>query len=243
MKSLNLFVTLVAASSGANAAILATDNFTYADGNLAGNGGWSNHSGSGSFIQVTSGQAIVDHGTGSREDLNITFTPTISGLIRYSFDFSVSDNTDISGSNRDAFAHFGNGGGGGSLNNFVASVSAAPSSGTVGTNYTLGIASSGAESVETTWGTDLVYNTTYQAQVTFNIDTGITTLSVDGGTEVSTVTPAATGLSIDAFALRQGDSTNDEVVTLDNLVIEAIPEPSSALLSGLALLGLLRRRR
>ena len=42
------------------------------------------------------------------------------------------------------------------------------------------------------------------------------------------------------------DPTADETITIDDLVIshaEAVPEPSTALLGALSLLGLLRRRR
>ena len=52
------------------------------------------------------------------------------------------------------------------------------------------------------------------------------------------------GQSLKAFAFRQSDSSNNETVTVDNLVITTnVHKLSSVLLSGVALLGLLRRRR
>ena len=51
------------------------------------------------------------------------------------------------------------------------------------------------------------------------------------------------GQSLKAFAFRQSDSSNNETVTVDNLVITTnVHDISSVLLSGVALLGLLRRR-
>ena len=73
-KALLTLATFGLIIGGANAAALVNKTFTHADGNLVGNtpttgGAWASHRGAGNIpIQVTSGQAVVTHGSGSRED-------------------------------------------------------------------------------------------------------------------------------------------------------------------------------
>lgn len=55
-----------------------------------------------------------------------------------------------------------------------------------------------------------------------------------------------TGATIDGFALRQSNSSSDETITIDNLVITsvtAIPEPGSFAAIGLLAGGFVLRRR
>lgn len=71
----------------------------------------------------------------------------------------------------------------------------------------------------------------------------------DGETDVvkmyvgNTLTNTFTGLNLDAADQFISFHANNVVANLDNLSITAIPEPSAALLGGLGLLALLRRRR
>jgi hypothetical protein len=66
-------------------------------------------------------------------------------------------------------------------------------------------------------------------------------------TRISLDLSSITGLNNQSFvAIRFDDfdnGTGNDAMRIDNLLITAIPEPSSALLGGLGLLGLLRRRR
>ncbi|MBT7816242.1 MAG: hypothetical protein HN566_05830, partial [Polaribacter sp.] len=65
--------------------VLISEDFTYADGSLVGNSTWGNVSGTAGDFLVTSGQAVVQHGTPS-EDVNITWT-AVAGDIYAGFDF------------------------------------------------------------------------------------------------------------------------------------------------------------
>ncbi len=71
----------------------------------------------------------------------------------------------------------------------------------------------------------------------------------DGETDVvkmyvgNTLTNTFTGLNLDAADQFISFHANNVVANIDNLSITAIPEPSAALLGGLGLLALLRRRR
>ena len=64
-----------------------------------------------------------------------------------------------------------------------------------------------------------------------------------GNTPYVAATNTGTDASlIGAVGLRQGTASSAPTVTIDNLVV-SIPEPASALLGSIGLLGLLRRRR
>ena len=76
----------------------------------------------------------------------------------------------------------------------------------------------------------------------FDFGTGIASLTAGGQTIFGTT--ALLGETLDRFALRQSDSSTDETITIDNLVVSNIPLPAGLplLLSALAGLGFLRRR-
>jgi hypothetical protein len=77
------------------------------------------------------------------------------------------------------------------------------------------------------------------------------TLSYDFATKIGSVTAggdtafadADTEASFDSFALRQSSSSSDETISVDNLVIDVVPEPGSLALLGLGSLLIARRRR
>ena len=48
------------------AAIIVSDDFSYPDGSLVGNGGCVSHSGTAGDLMVVNGQAVVQHGVPSR---------------------------------------------------------------------------------------------------------------------------------------------------------------------------------
>ena len=206
----NYFVILILITSLSFGQI-ASDDFTYSDGSLVGNGAWVNHSGNAGDLLVSSGQVVVQHGTPS-EDANLPFTP-VSGVLYYGIDLSVSSSSDIPGSDNEYFAHFRTG------NTFRARLDVVP--GTGGGNYTLGISSSGS-TADVVWGTDLTFGVTYRAIVKYDQDGGVATLWIDasssGDTSIIGDTPSS-GTSIESFALRQSDSNNNETITVDNLIV------------------------
>ncbi len=224
-KVLSFVFAAMFAVSVANAATLVSEDFSYADGDLVGNGGWTNHSGSESFIQVASGEAVLSHGGGSREDAGVTFTEVTSGVITATFDLTVADDAAISGSDSEYFAHFMSEGD----FNFRARVDVVP--GEDGGDYTLGIAST-SSTAEAVLGVDFTFGDVVAVTLSYDLDTGFATLSAGGETESGSVQGTEAGL--DRFALRQSNSSSDETITVDNLVITGdvtpIPEPSSVAL-------------
>ena len=210
---------------------IASDDFTYSDGSLVGNGAWVNHSGTAGDLLVSSGQVVVQHGTPS-EDANLPFTP-VSGVLYFGIDFSVSSSSDIPGSDNEYFAHFKNDG-----NGFRARLDVVP--GTGGGNYTLGLSSSGS-TADVVWGTDLTFGVTYRAIVGYDQDSGVAQLWIDasssGDTSITGDTPSS-GTSIESFALRQSDSNNDETITVDNLIVaQTFAEVSGAATSTQVTIG------
>lgn len=221
------------ATGSAFAAPLASDDFSYADGSLVPNGGWATHSGTAGDLLVASGAAVVQHGTPS-EDANLGFGDNTTGILKATFDVVVDDNTAIGGSDFEYFAHFSDGG----TSNFKSRLSL--TSATTTGDYSFGIAS-GSSTEEATTVADFNYGDTVSVMLFFNLDTGIGSATIGG--ETITGTGIFAGETLSAFALRQSDSSNNETITVDNLVIENIPEPSSLALLGLGGLLIARRRR
>ncbi|WP_299553594.1 T9SS type A sorting domain-containing protein [Seonamhaeicola sp.] len=214
MKNLNiLFLFLLI--SGVSFGQTTSDRFAYTDGNLVGNGGWTSHSGSGGFIQVSSGQAVIVHGSGSKEDANISFS-AVSGSIYYSFDFSVDDlGNPYSGTDNEYFAHFMVGTG-----SFSARLDIVPPS--AGGDFNVGI-STLESSADNTWPTDLSFATTYRVTVKYDQNLNQAQLWIDATLETDTSILGSDetdpGNAITAFALRQSTSSENETIRIDNLVI------------------------
>lgn len=225
---------LICQSQGAT---LASDDFSYDDGRLVPNGGWDIHSGRiDQGLLVSGGAAVVQHGTPS-EDANFTFAPQTAGVLTATFDVIVNDDTVIGagGTDFEYFAHFMTRG---SFNFRSRLDLVAP---TVGGDYSFGLSSS-SSTAQATLASDFSFGDTIPVSLSFDLADGMGSLTVGG--ETISGDASDSGQSLDAFAFRQSDSSNNETITVDNLVITTnVPEPSSALLSGVALLGLLRRRR
>ncbi len=210
----NVMSTITAATCVPSNTLPITDDFTYADGSLIPNGLWLTNGGTPGDFLVASGQAVVEHGAPS-EDVIIPFTP-VSGKIYYGLDFSVVDpGAPITGSDFEYFAHFKDSGFG-----FKARLDIVEA--TSGGDYTVGI-STGTSTAEATWTADLSFGTTYRAIVMYDQDANLAQLWIDataiGDTSILGGDDADPGSSMEAFSLRQSDSSTNETVLVDNLVI------------------------
>lgn len=191
------------------------ENFDYADGSLTSNPNWSDFSGTTGDLLVSSGQAVVQHGTPS-EDASIAFIP-VSGDIYYAFDFTVvNPGSPITGGDYEYFALLkdDNFAFGGRIDVVEAN--------TPGNDFTVGISSSNS-TADSVWATDLSFDTVYRATVRYNQDTNIAELWINANTSTDTsilgTDEADPGIGITQFALRQSDSSLNEGVLVDNLVI------------------------
>jgi hypothetical protein len=198
----------------ASAAVIVSDTFTYADGSLVPNGGWTNHSGTVGDLLVTSGEAVVQHGVPS-EDAHLEFT-AVQGSIYYALDFRVSASGQIIGGDYEYFAHFTDGG----TFNFRArlDVVEAPNGG----DFSVGI-STATSTAEAVWPSDLSFGTTYRAVVRYDQDANIAELWVNPTVETDPSILGADGTdpgdTILWMALRQSDSSLNETVYVDNLCV------------------------
>lgn len=253
MKAIGILTALLVVGMlavSANAAIIISEHFDYPDGNLVPSlpAGWANHSGTGTFIQVVTGQAVLTHGSGSREDANISFTPNAGPKIFYGFDFSVDDlgvpYANDGTPDFEYFAHFRTGFA------FAARLDIVAATG--GGDFSVGISSDGS-TADTIWGTDLTYGTTYRVVVGYDQVINQAQMWIDAVLETDTSIlgndQVAAGDVPDSFALRQSFSDANETIRIDNLHIGdnfsnvVVPEPATALLLGMGGLVLLRRRR
>lgn len=245
MKLQNLISSVLVLPLTGWAGVLVTENFDYADGDLTGNPAWTAHSGGGgSPIQVSSSTAVLSHGSGSREDINTTFPAISTGTLSAMFSLTVNDDATVSGSDFEYFAHFGTGGGA-AMSNFAARMDVVAPTNSVDFNFSLGIASESG-TAEIVYDSDFTFGDQLTILLDYDLDTGLSSLTVNGGTTITTANAGSTGVSLTAFGLRQSNSSPDETITIDNLVISdstMVPEPSTAILGSFALLGLLRRRR
>ena len=230
MKKLYFSLLFIMVASLSFGQVIISETFTYADGSLVGNGGWATHSGTPGDMTVTSGQVLVQHGTPS-EDANISFS-AVSGTIYYAIDITVVDpGGAISGSDSEYFAHFNTSG-------FRARVDIVPPSG--GGDYTVGIATNNS-TAEATWASDLTFGQTYRITVEYDQDNDASRLWVDASastdTSISGSSAGAAGSSITSFALRQSDSSNNEGILVDNLIVgntfdDTIPNTSCGVTLG-----------
>jgi hypothetical protein len=247
MKKTMTLLATISVVGIASAGILVSDDFSYSDGSLVDKtpsigGTWANHSGTAGDLLVSDGAVTVQHGSPS-EDANISFATFTSGALYYAFDFSVAEPGNANSiSDAEYFAHFKDDG-----SDFASRLGIENPSNSG--DYTIGIGV-GTES-DAVWGSDLTFGTTYHTVVEFNFSTGVSTLWLDPASWNDTyiVSAADSVPDISAFALRQSDSTWNEGITVDNLIVsttfaETIPEPATLSLVGLlgGTLLFLRRR-
>lgn len=226
-------------------AIYSTDfnSPTYGDGAIIAQDGW--------IITGTSTVSpinVANTGTNGTVSLTTTgqdvrrvFTPTIStGSVYLKADITVGS----AQTGGDYFLHLSDGG----ANNLLARVYIKSS----GTGFVMALGTSSGTTGLIYGSTALSFATTYTLLARYDFvagtanDTGalfINPTTDDGSGDAPYVPATTTGTDatiIGAVGLRQGTTT--PTVTVDNLVV-SIPEPSTALLGSLGLLGLLRRRR
>ncbi len=190
------------------------EDFNYSDGSLTDNPLWTGFSGTSGDLMVSSGKALVQHGTPS-EDAQTQFAP-VSGSIYYALDFTViNPGNVISGTDNEYFAIFKDSGSG-----FAAQLDIVPPA-TTG-DFSVGIAS-GSSSADSVWATDLSYGVAYRATVKYDQDANIAQLWINASLESDTSILGAdldgSGKSIVSFALRQSDSNLNEGILVDNLRI------------------------
>ena len=196
---------------------LASDDFSYPDDTpLALQPGWDRHSGAtddndmpiNDFL-VFDGKAVVQHGVPS-EDVNLAFADVTAGNLTATFDITVNDDEIIGGTDFEYFAHFFTSG----SFNFRARLSVvAPNQ---AGDYSLGLSST-TSTEEVTLTNDFNYGDTVAVELTLDVTTGVASLTVNGETIVGT--SGNPGETMNRFALRQSDSSNNETVTVDNLVV------------------------
>lgn len=204
----------LAFASTSSAQVLASDDFTYPDGSLVGNGGWASHSGLPGTLFVSGGEVVVS--TFESEDANLAFTP-VAGNVYYAIDFRIEDpfTGPFTGTDNEYFAHFKDSG-----FNFAARLDVVAATGAG--DYSVGIASDEA-TADTVWPTDLTFDTTYRATVRYDQDANIAELWIDAASEAD---PSILGEdrpdpgdSVEQFALRQSASDHDEFILVDNLIV------------------------
>ena len=175
---------------------------------------WITNGGTLGDLMVSSGEALVQHGTPS-EDAILIFAP-VSGNIYYALDFTVLDpGSPISGTDNEYFAHFKDSGFG-----FSARLDIVPPSATG--DFSVGIASD-ESTADAVWATDLSFGEDYRATVRYDQDNNIAELWIDAAVETD---PSILGEdrdnpgdTVEAFGLRQSDSDLNEGVLVDNLSI------------------------
>ncbi len=246
LQNVLLPVAAVALAGSAGGDVIAFDSFDYPDGSLVPNGGWANHSGNAGDLLVSGGLVVVQHGVPS-EDANLAFT-SVGGKVYYGIDFTVPDlGAPIPGTDNEYFAHFKSGD-----FDFSARLDVVPAPD--GGDFSIGIASD-ESTADAIWPADLSYGQTYRAVVEYDQDANIARLWIDATlmTDPSIFGEDRNdpGDPIHSFALRQSDSSMNEAVLVDGLVIgttfgdvvQFVPAPSTIALLGLGGLVAIRRRR
>ncbi len=237
---LGCFCAVALYGSMASATTVLTEDFNYPDGPLNdGNPAWVNHSGTADTLLVSGGAAAVTQNNGS-EDLHRVFDAAASftsGVVSASFDMVVTAPGAMTGTDFEYFAHFWQS----TATTAFRSRTDIVAPGTAGGDYSIGIATM-ASTAEVTLG-DLVgfnFGATVPVTITFDIDNGTSSLTA-GGQTINTAV-ISLGQNIDGFGMRQSDSSSDETIFIDNLVVTHVPEPASVSLL-LGCLGVLAMRR
>lgn len=219
----------------ANGALLI-ENFDYANGSIVGAPGspWLNNTGTAGQSDVTS-NALNIVGT-ETEDIVAPLSSTVTvGIVTATFDVNFSVLPSTTGA---YFAHFVTPA---PTNGFSGRVWSARPTGTATGAFRLGIANTTGTANFIT--VDLATATTYTLKLSIDLATDIASLAIFNGVSLlgsASGTDTVSNVSIGRFGFRQ--ASNEGTLRVDNLSV--VPEPDiAALLGGLGILGLLRRRR
>jgi hypothetical protein len=202
--SLLALAAVAAFAIPAHATTLLSEPFSYPDGNLAGNGGWTTHSGSASDISVTGARALATEWNAAFDkDDNTTFAAQSTSVPTYAcFQVTIPD---PGGSPKpNYFAHLKDA----SATIFLARLYVLPS-GATGFTFGITVSSSSATVLPVPWGSALTYGAQYNVVIKYDPTTSTATLWVNPVNEASTNvshTNTTTAAAISSFALRQSNS-------------------------------------
>lgn len=191
-------------ASPAMAVNLLTEFFAYPNGNLAGNGGWTIHSGAGTDIQVVSGRAV-----GSMlqaPDDNTTFPVQSPTSKVYACFNAIIPNPGAAPPDTNYFAHLKDTG----TSNLMARVWVGASGNTFKFGLTPTSCACTNDCVPVFWATPLAYDTDYRIVISYDGATGNAELWVNPINEASPKIVMGGGsigtVSLSSFALRQSNS-------------------------------------
>jgi len=262
------FCGLLVATVGVRATPLFSDDFTYLNGNLVGQGPWpwaQQGTVATSPVQVTGGKAMLGP-TG--QDVNAALSSPFTLVDGTSFYIGATIDVSAANATGDYFLHWSPAAG---STIFISRIEARSS----GSGYQLGYVETSGTGASLTWGTEvLTFNQDYRMVVAYNVvglganndtadmyvGTGFTDLLVQGNNTVylhdtwdSATTESST---LGAINLRQGTTASAPTLSVDDLGVATtfaeaatytpVPEPTSlSLLGGFGLLAWyisLRRR-
>jgi hypothetical protein len=220
--------------NSSHAAVVLSDNFSYAAGSLTNvsNLKWTTHSGTGGQVDIAGGKLNLTEA--ESEDVNALLAgqpyATNGTTVLYG-KFSVRFSALPAGTNGAYFAHFKDG----TTSGFRARVFASTNGAAAG-SLRLGIAAGGGNATASV-ATDLSLNTDYTVVVRYVVGDGTSTLWINPTLESEAgamATDAASPLPIASIAFRQSLSSGNGMGTLqvDDLVVattfaEALSGPST----------------